>query len=517
MSYRIGIDVGGTNTDAVVLDPNARVVSTVKTPTTPRSGDGVAVAIERVLASSAIPPHEVRAAMLGTTHCTNAIVERRGLGRVGVIRLGAPATTAVPPFEGWPSDLREAVAGPVFVLEGGNEFDGREIRPLDEAAVRSACDRMRTGVDAVAVVGVFSPVSPAHEQRVGELVEQELGLPVSLSCEIGSMGLLERENATILNAALTRTLADMAAGFRRALANLGVSADIYIGQNDGTLMQLEYALRYPVLTIGCGPTNSIRGAAHLSGVTDALVVDIGGTTTDIGVLVGGFPRQSAGAVELGGIRTNFRMPDVLSVGLGGGTIVRFAEEGLKQERVRLGPDSVGYRITQEALAFGGSTLTATDVALAAGRFDLPDGTVPAIDAPVLRAVDEAMRERLEESIDRMKPSAAPVPIVLVGGGAPIAPSSLAGVSEIIRPEHAGAANAVGAALGDIAGQTERVFSLREITRAEALSIVQEDVVARAEAAGAAPGSVEVLSVEELPVAYIEDTILIRARAAGRLA
>ena len=102
----------------------------------------------------------------------------------------------------------------------------------------------------------------------------------------------------------------------------------------GGLITLEYALEFPVLTIGCGPTNSIRGAAHLSGATDALVVDIGGTTTDIGVLVDGFPRQSAHAVEIGGIRTNFRMPDVLSVGLGGGTTIRETESG-----TTVGPDT----------------------------------------------------------------------------------------------------------------------------------------------------------------------------------
>lgn len=139
-------------------------------------------------------------------------------------------------------------------------------------------------------------------------------------------------------------------------------------------MQLEYALEFPVLTIGCGPTNSIRGAAHLSGATDALVVDIGGTTTDIGVLVDGFPRQSAHAVEIGGIRTNFRMPDVLSVGLGGGTIIRETPAG-----ATVGPDSVGYRLPQEGLAFGGSTLTATDVALAVGGAEI-DG----LDSPPFR-------------------------------------------------------------------------------------------------------------------------------------
>ncbi|KIP51336.1 hydantoinase/oxoprolinase N-terminal domain-containing protein [Leucobacter komagatae] len=517
MSYRIGIDVGGTNTDAIVLDAERRVIASIKTPTQTRSGDGVAEAIDRVLEAAAIPPAEVRAAMLGTTHCTNAIVERRGLGRVGVIRLGGPATTAVPPFEGWPSDLRAAVAGPAHVVAGGNEFNGREISALDEQAVRQAAESMRGIVDAVAVVGVFSPVADAHELRAAEIAEQVLGVPVSRSVEIGSIGLLERENATILNAALIRTLGDMAEGFARSLTEHGIDADIYFGQNDGTLMRLDFALRYPVFTIGCGPTNSIRGASHLSGVRDALVVDIGGTTTDIGVLVDGFPRQSSHAADIGGIRTNFRMPDVLSVGLGGGTVVRGGGAGAAAGPVVLGPDSVGYRISTEAIAFGGTTLTATDIAMAVGRLEIPGREAPGLDGALVTAADQAIRELIEDAIDQMKPSAAPVPIVLVGGGARISPEALAGVSEVIRPEHSGAANAVGAALGDVAGQAEQVFSLRETARQDAVSLVRREAIDRAVEAGADPETVEVLTLEELPVAYMEDTVIVRARAAGRLA
>ena len=521
MSYRIGIDVGGTNTDAVVLDAERRVLASIKTPTQAQSGDGVARAIDLVLEASGIPEAEVSAAMLGTTHCTNAIVERRGLGRVGVLRLGGPATTAVPPFEGWPVDLREAVAGPAFVINGGNEFDGREISALDEPAIRTAAASMRGVVDAIAIVGVFAPVADAHELRAEAIVRKILDVPISRSVEIGSIGLLERENATILNAALIRTLGDMADGFARSLTAHGIEADIYFGQNDGTLMRLDFALRYPVFTIGCGPTNSIRGAAHLSGVADALVVDIGGTTTDIGVLVDGFPRQSSHAAEIGGIRTNFRMPDVLSVGLGGGTIVRGGDAdssaGSNTAAIVLGPDSVGYRITTEALAFGGSTLTATDVAMAVGRLDIEGKSAPEIASGQLAAADAAIRSFLEEAIDQMKPSAAPVPVVLVGGGAAVSPAALDGVSNVIRPEHSSAANAVGAALGDVAGQAEQVFSLRETTRQQAVDTVRSDAIARAVEAGAEPATVEVIALEELPVAYMDDTVIVKARAAGRLA
>lgn len=511
--YRIGIDVGGTNTDAVILDERLDVVASVKRPTTADTGDGVAAAIDAVLAASGVDAALIGHAMLGTTHCTNAIVERRGLGRVGILRLGAPATTAVPPLEGWPDDLRAAIGEHAHLLAGGFEVDGRVLSPIDEDAVREACARMRGEVDAVAVVGVFAPIDESQEERVAAIVTEELGVPVSRSARIGSLGLLERENATVLNAALMQTLRQMAAGFVAALRERGIPATPYFGQNDGTLMQLEYALEFPVLTIGCGPTNSIRGAAHLSGATDALVVDIGGTTTDIGVLVDGFPRQSAHAVEIGGIRTNFRMPDVLSVGLGGGTIIRETEAG-----TTVGPDSVGYRLPQEGLAFGGSTLTATDIALAVGGAGIDGLEPPAVPETVGAAAWSAMREILEDSIDRMKPNAAPVPVILVGGGGIIAPTELDGVAELIRPDHFGAANAVGAALGEVAGQVEKIYRVDPSDQRASRADAAAEATERARLAGADPATIEVVAVEELPVAYSDGTaVLIRARAVGRLA
>ncbi|SFR70939.1 Hydantoinase/oxoprolinase [Agromyces sp. CF514] len=524
MGHRIGIDVGGTNTDAVILDEALRVVASVKSPTTEHTGDGVAAAIDAVLAASGVDPATITHAMLGTTHCTNAIVERRGLGRVGVLRLGAPATTAVPPLEGWPADLRAAIGEHAYLVGGGYEVDGRVLAPVDELEIREVCERMRGEVDAVAVVGVFSPIDERQEERVAELVAEVLDVPVSRSARIGSLGLLERENATVLNAALMRTLRSMADGFVAALSARGIPAEPFFGQNDGTLMRLEYALEFPVLTIGCGPTNSIRGAAHLSGARDALVVDIGGTTTDIGVLVGGFPRQSSHAVDIGGIRTNFRMPDVLSVGLGGGTVVRadaaasvVGDGGPGAPVVALGPDSVGYRLPIEALAFGGGTLTATDVALAVGGARIDGVSAPEIDRRVGDAAWRAIRELLEETIDRMKPSAAPVPVILVGGGSIIAPDELDSVGELIRPDHFGAANAVGAALGEIAGQVERIYRT-DGDRGESVADAGREAAERARLAGADPDTIEVVAIEELPVSYIDgQAVLIRARAVGRLA
>ena len=244
----------------------------------------------------------------------------------------------------------------------------RAVAARPEARSRASPARWPVERSAIAIASVFAPVSDEHERAAEEIVRKELGdLPISLSSQIGSLGLLERENATVLNASLIDVARGVTSAIAGALERHGLRPVTFFAQNDGTLMDLEFAIRFPVLTIGSGPANSIRGAAYLTGRTDAIVVDVGGTSTDVGVLVRGFPRESSFGVEIGGIRTNFRMPDLVTIALGGGTIV--TEDAL-------GPESVGYRILEEALVFGGSTPTLTDAGVAAQRFALGDASAP---------------------------------------------------------------------------------------------------------------------------------------------
>ena len=193
-----------------------------------------------------------------------------------------------------------------------------------------------------------------------------------------------------------RTAQTAFSGFLDAMKAKGVRAQLFLGQNDGTLMSVEYALRYPILTIASGPSNSLRGGAFLSGLKDAIVVDVGGTTTDVGVLVDGFPRESALAVEIGGVRTNFRMPDLISIGLGGGSLVR-EENG----KVRVGPDSVGYRLEKEGIVFGGKTLTTTDAVVAVGRVKLGDpGKLTKAARNLAPKVDREVKLMVEDVLTR---------------------------------------------------------------------------------------------------------------------
>ena len=512
----IGVDVGGTNTDAVLMD-GSRLAGAVKTPTTADVTSGIVNAIAELLRQQPGGVNDavdtVDAVMVGTTHFTNALLEGRGLAPTAVIRLCLPATQLLPPLVDWPPALREAVGGFAWMVGGGNEFDGREIAPLDRAGLRAAVAEIRRqGVRAVALSGVFSPVAPAHETEAAELLREEAPeLRVCLSHESGSMGLLERENAAALNACLGDVAQAAIRGIQEALQRLGLRVPLFMSQNDGTLMDAAYAARFPALTIASGPTNSMRGAAYLSGITDGIVVDVGGTSTDVGALVRGFPRESEVAVHLAGVRTNLRSPDIVSIALGGGTIVN-------PEPWQMGPESVGYRLAQQALVFGGDTLTTTDLAVADGRAEVGDRRLAAgLPRPLVERAMAEIRERVETAVDRVKLSAAPAPVVLVGGGSLLLADSLAGASQVLRPQHAEVANAIGAAIAQVGGQVERVYSLEQAGREQAVADCSAAAVSRAVAAGADPATVAVVEIEEVPLTYLPSNVTrVRVKAVGDL-
>ena len=510
---RIGVDVGGTNTDAVLMDGND-VKAVYKAPTGKNVDEGIMAAVRNVLNMSRVAAGDIQAVMMGTTHFTNAFVERRYLQEVGVLRLALPATRGVPPMVDWPDDISAVIGKHHYLVEGGYEFDGRQISKLDEKAVASAAKDMRAkGVRAVAVSGVFSPVNSDMEERAEDIVCNELpDASITLSSRIGRIGLLERENAAIMNASLASLSARFVSSFQQALAELNLSAPFYISQNDGTLMSAEFVEKYPVLTFVSGPTNSIRGAAYLTGLKNALVVDIGGTTTDIGTLVNGFPRESGSAVDIGGVRTNFRMPDILSMGLGGGSLV--SQNG----RIKIGPQSVGYRLVEDAYIFGGRRLTATDIAVAAGFVEIGNRSAVAnLSKTLIQETASVIHKRVEEGVDRVKTSSEPLPLILVGGGSILIRESITGTTECVIPEHAEVANAIGASIAQVGGETDKVYSYERITREEAIESAKTDAINRSVAAGADEKTAEIIDFEEMPLAYMPgNAVRVRAKAAGEL-
>ena len=510
---RIGIDVGGTHTDAVMLD-GPQVVAARKVLTSENVRDGVVNALDAVLTDSGTDPAAVDAVMIGTTQFTNAVIERRGLAPTAAVRIALPSGALVPPMVDWPDDIAAALGRHVYMIHGGRTYDGFPIAPLcDEEIDRCADDIAANGIELVAISAVFSPSDPSQEQYVANRLKRRLpAVRVTLSHAIGRLGLLERENAALLNASLLPLADRVVDSFRLALQDRGLDCAFYISQNDGTLMSADLAGTYPALTFASGPTNSLRGASLLTQLGDAVVVDIGGTTTDIGVLQGGFPRQSNIAIEVGGVRTNFRMPDILSIGLGGGSLVRDSGE-------TIGPQSVGYRLIEEGLVFGGDTLTATDIAVAAGSAIVGDPEkVLSLDASMIASAAAKMHRIVDEGIDRMRGSRKPVDVILVGGGSILVSGRLATAATVHRPPHSGVANAIGAANAQIGSEAERIVSYRRGSREGTIREMQAELATRLASSGADPATVRLADIEETAVSYMADaSTRVRLKMVGDLA
>ncbi|HVW70952.1 MAG TPA: hydantoinase/oxoprolinase family protein [Steroidobacteraceae bacterium] len=509
----LGVDVGGTNTDAVILHGNT-VIASAKRFTTENVGGGLIEAVKAVLQESGLSPQRLAAVMIGTTQFINAFVQRRDLAQVAAVRVSLPKTDGIPPMVGWPEDLIEVVGRQSYLIGGGSFYDGRVYAPLDEDGLKKAGREIKeAGVRSIALTANFAPVRPDIERQAADILRQaHPDADITLSHEVGGLGLIDRENAAIINACLRPLSRRVVSSLIDALGHLGIRAPLYLSQNDGTLVSTSYATRFPIVTCSAGPTNSIRGAAFLTGLQDAVVMDIGGTTTDLGFLVRGFPRETATAHPIGGVRTNFRMPDVLSIPLGGGTRVHGTTKNLK-----LGPDSVGYELTRRGRAFGGTELTTTDVAVRCGQAVLGDpALVAGIDADLAGAVMDRIHNQIEDAIDQMKTSSLPVPVVVVGGGSILLSRSLRGTSKVIRPPHAEVANAVGAAISMVSGRVDRIFDF-SAGREPALEQAKEEARAAALAAGAVPDSIEIVELTELPMTHMKTTaVQVKVRAVGKL-
>ena len=513
VDLRIGIDVGGTNTDAVVIDTDHRLLARYKTNTTPDLTSGIDQAMAAVIAKMDAPVSRVTHVMLGTTHATNAILERRELLRTAVVRIGAPATLSIPPLLDWPDDLRAVVSAGATVISGGSELSGMPLAPFGRDELVTFLESVAGAAQAVAISSVFSPVNADHELQAEQVVREILGeIPVSLSHGIGALGLLERENACVLNSALVGVARHVVRGLTEALERNGIDAVAYLTQNDGTLMGLDYVLRFPVLTIGSGPANSMRGAGYLTRASDALVVDVGGTSSDVGVLVNGFPRESSAAVDIGGVRTNFRMPDLVSIAIGGGTVVKAGES-----EPEVGPESVGYRIATQALVFGGATPTLSDAAVHDGRARMGDPDLVA-GSPVDLAEALAVADRrVAHAVDAMKTTRQDATLIAVGGGSVILPTEFEGISQVLRPENYDVANAIGAAIASVSGQVDKVYKLGDRTRQQVADAAVAAAKDEAISAGADPAHLQVVELEEVPMAYLtEPVVRIRAKVAGPL-
>ncbi|MEL6883204.1 MAG: hydantoinase/oxoprolinase family protein [Pseudomonadota bacterium] len=335
MAVLLGVDTGGTYTDAVLIRDERAVLARAKALTTRHDlAVGVGVAVRAVLSGAGIAPEDVAMASLSTTLATNALVEGQG-GRVALIFIGFRERDLAA------QGLADALNGePVCVLSGGHTHDGAEAAPLDEVGLLAFLEAHMTEVSAFAVASVFATRNPAHERRVMELVAVRTGKPVTASHQLSAkLGGPKRALTALLNARLIGLIDALIGRAEAELRAIGIAAPMMVVRGDGALMSSEQARSRPVETILSGPAASIVGARWLTDVDTALISDIGGTTTDVALLQDGRPAIDPDGARVGPHRTMVEAVAMRTTGLGGDSEVHFVAEGLRGG-VTLGPRRV---------------------------------------------------------------------------------------------------------------------------------------------------------------------------------
>lgn len=333
MAYFLGVDTGGTYTDAVIVDEAAdRVIGSAKSLTT--RGDlaiGIGKAVDAALAGAGIAAAEVALVSLSTTLATNALVEGQG-GRVALVFIGFD------PDDLDRGGLTEALKGdPVIRLAGGHTHAGTEGQPLDLAALEAELAALGDSVMGFAVAARFATRNPAHEVAARDLIRSVTGRPVTCSHELSAqLNGPKRALTAVLNARLIGMIDRLVAACERHLLAVGIAAPLMVVRGDGALISAAMVRERPIETILSGPAASIVGARWLTGESDALVSDIGGTTTDVALLRGGLPEIDPQGARVGGFRTMVEAVAMRTTGLGGDSEVHLVTEGL-DGGLRLGP------------------------------------------------------------------------------------------------------------------------------------------------------------------------------------
>jgi N-methylhydantoinase A/oxoprolinase/acetone carboxylase beta subunit len=361
----LGIDTGGTYTDAVLFREDEGVIAKAKSLTTRHDlSEGVAGAVSAALEKAAIPASEIAMVSLSTTLATNALVEGQG-GRAALVMIGFG-----------PDDLARASLSdalgldPVIFLPGGHDVHGNET-PLDMTALNDTLSTLGYAVSSFAVAGYFAVRNPAHEIRVRDRIRQISHKPVTCSHELSSkLGGPRRALTTLLNARLVSIIDRLIGSTEDFLSRSGIQAPLMVVRGDGALMSATEARLRPIETILSGPAASLVGARYLTGLDDAVVSDIGGTTTDVAVLQGGRPKLAPDGANVGGHDTMVEAVAMRTYGLGGDSEVHIDERGL-EAKITLGPRRL-LPLSLLATRYGEPVLAALDLQLRAthpGRHD----------------------------------------------------------------------------------------------------------------------------------------------------
>lgn len=404
----LGIDTGGTYTDAVLWSEQAGVLAKAKALTTRHDlAEGISGAVDAVLEGAGVAADAVKLVSMSTTLATNALVEGQG-GRVALVMIGFSEGDLNR------DGLAKALGGdPVVYCDGGHDVHGNA-RPLDLSVLVDTLDALAPIVLGFAVCAYFATRNPAHEIAARDLIRERTGLPVTASHELSAkLGGPRRALTTLLNARLISMIDRLVEATETFLVRRGISAPVMVVRGDGALVSAAFARQRPIETILSGPAASLVGARHMTGLADAVVSDIGGTTTDVAVLEGGRPRLDPDGATVGGFRTMVEAVAMRTFGLGGDSEVRLEDRGL-EATIALGPRRlvplalIGMKHGAAVLAHLERQARAPNPGRLDGRFamraGLPERLAAGLSAPEARLYRQI--SEVPEPLDRVLPSTA---------------------------------------------------------------------------------------------------------------
>ena len=378
MAYRLGVDVGGTFTDLLLLEEGTGAFWRHKTPSTPHdSSEGILNGVEAICKTAGIAPADIETFLHGTTVATNAVLEGKG-ARVGLIvtegyrQIMQIARSFVPGglagWIVWPKPTPLAALEDTFEIKGRMTAQGGELRPIDDDDIRAQLEKLRDqGVEALTVSLMNAYLNGAHERRVGELAAEIMpDVPISLShVVLPEMQEYERTLTTVANAAVRPVVGRYVRNLRGRLREAGMAGKLSLLRSDGGLMTSEKSEEHPVSLLMSGPAGGVTGAIWVgknAGLKNILTLDVGGTSTDV-ALIENLEARRVRTTEVGHLAVRASALDVKTVGAGGGSIAYVPE---LTKALRVGPQSAGAVPGPVAYGKGGTLPTVTDANVVLG-------------------------------------------------------------------------------------------------------------------------------------------------------
>ncbi|MEI4481954.1 MULTISPECIES: hydantoinase/oxoprolinase family protein [unclassified Phyllobacterium] len=327
----LGLDTGGTYTDAVLWSEERGVIAKAKALTTRHDlSVGISGAVDAIIAEASVLPAGIRLVSMSTTLATNALVEGQG-GRIALVMIGFSDADLEK------AGLKDALGNdPVIFIPGGHDVYGRA-QPFDASSLEKALPHLKSEVTGFAICAYFAVRNPEHEIAVRDLVHDKTGLPVTCSHELSAkLNGPKRALTTVLNARLIAMIDRLVAATEGFLHKRGIHAPLMVVRGDGALVSAAFARHRPIETILSGPAASLVGARHMTGLDNAIISDIGGTTTDVAVLDDGRPRLDPNGATVGGFRTMVEAVAMRTFGLGGDSEVSLDDNAMTPG-IKLGP------------------------------------------------------------------------------------------------------------------------------------------------------------------------------------